>query len=156
MWPLRFMRPSHWVLLTLVVLFLCIYLGLLSWGRVQDSLESLAGYSSGAQVFQAKVDRADAIFIVFMFLMLTPLVGVAWGTTSALAGAVLAGFLESLGRWPATPGGTPGTPALPDWMFTVVVYAALALATFFLRALWLPEFQGFLSLIARAILAAYQ
>ena len=140
---------------TLVVLFLCIYLGLLSWGRVQDSLESLAAYSSGAQVFQAKVDRADAIFIVFMFLMLSPLLVVALGTTIALAGAVLAGFLESLVRRPATPGGTPGTPALPDWMFTVVVYAALALATFFSRALWLPEFQGLLSLIARAILAAY-
>lgn len=147
------MSRSHWVLLALVVLFLCIYLGLLSWGRVQDSLESLAGYSSGAQVFQAKVDRADAIFIVFMFLMLTPLVVVALGTTIALAGAVLAGFLESLVR----PSGLPeGKPGLPDWMFTVTVYVALALAAFFSRAVWLPEFQGFLSLIARAILAAYQ
>ena len=155
MWPLRFMRTSHWVLLTLVVLFLCIYLGLLSWGRVQDSLESLAAYKSGAQVFQAKVDRADSIFIVFMFLMLTPLVVAALGTTIALVGAVLAGFLESLVRTPARREGMPGTPALPDWMFTVAVYLALALATFFSRALWLPEFQGLLSLIARAILAAY-
>ena len=155
MWPLRFMRPSHWVLLTLVVLFLCIYLGLLSWGRVQDSLESLAAYKSGAQVFQAKVDRADSIFIVFMFLMLTPLLVAALGTTIALVGAVLAGFLESLVRMPATPEGPAGTPALPDWMFTVAVYVGLALAAFFSRALWLPEFQGLLSLIARAILAAY-
>ena len=107
MWPLRFMRPSHWVLLTLVVLFLCIYLGLLSWGRVQDSLESLAAYKSGAQVFQAKVDRADSIFIVFMFLMLTPLLVAALGTTIALVGAVLAGFLESLVRTPATQAGMP-------------------------------------------------
>jgi len=152
-WPFRSMSRSHWVLLALVVLFLCIYLGLLSWGRVQDSLESLAAYKSGAQVFQAKVDRADAIFIVFMFLMLTPVVVVALGTITALAGAVLAGFLESLVRRPGPPA---GTPALPDWMFTVAVYVGLALAAFFSRALWLPEFQGFLSLIARAILAAYQ
>ena len=151
-WSFRAMSRSHWVLLALAVLFLCIYLGLLSWGRVQDSLESLAAYSSGAQVFQAKVDRADAIFIVFMFLMLTPLVVAALGTTIALAGAVLAGFLESLVRAPRPPG---GTPALPDWMFTVTVYVALALAAFFSRSVWLPEFQGFLSLIARAILAAY-
>lgn len=155
-WPFRSMSRSHWVLLALVVLFLCIYLGLLSWGRVQDSLESIASYKSGSQVFQAKVDRADAIFIAFMFLMLTPVAVVALGTITVLAGAVLAGFLESLVRRPATPGGTPGTPALPDWMFTVAVYVGLALAAFFSRALWLPEFQGFLSLIARAILAAYQ
>ena len=148
------MSRSHWVLLALVVLFLCIYLGLISWGRVQDSLEALAAYKSGSPVFQAKVDRADAIFIVFMFLMLTPVVVVALGTITALAGAVLAGFLESLVRRPA-PDGTPGTPALPDWMFTVAVYVALALAAFFSRAVWLPEFQGFISLIARAILAAY-
>ncbi len=154
-WPFRAMSRSHWVLLALVVLFLCIYLGLISWGRVQDSLESIAAYKSGSPVFQANVDRADAIFIVFMFLMLTPLVVVALGTTIALAGAVLTGFLESLVRRPATPGGTPGTPALADWTFTVVVYVGLALAAFFSRALWLPEFQGFLSLIARAILAAY-
>lgn len=152
MWPLRFMQRSHWVLLALVVLFLCIYLGLLSWGRVQDSLESMAAYKSGSQVFQANVDRSDAIFVVFMFLMLTPLVVAALGTTLALAGAVLAGFLESLVR---APGPLDATPALPDWMFTVAVYVGLALAAFFSRALWLPEFQGFLSLIARAILAAY-
>lgn len=146
MWPLRFMRPSHWVLLTLVVLFLCIYLGLLSWGRVQDSLESLAAYKSGAQVFQAKVDRADSIFIVFMFLMLTPLLVAALGTTIALVGAVLAGFLESLVR----------TPGMPDWIFTLVVYLALAVAAYLTRGTWLPQAQGFLSLVARAILAAYQ
>ena len=154
-WPFRSMSRSHWVLLALVVLFLCIYLGLISWGRVQDSLEALAAYKSGSPVFQAKVDRADAIFIVFMFLMLTPVVVVALGTITALAGAVLAGFLKSLVRPSGLPEGTPGTPALPDWMFTVTVYVGLALAAFFSRALWLPEFQGFLSLIARAILAAY-
>ncbi|MEK7386712.1 MAG: hypothetical protein AABZ83_09740, partial [candidate division NC10 bacterium] len=78
---------------------------------------------------------------------------VALGTTIALAGAVLAGFLESLVR----PSGLPeGTRGLPDWMFTVAVYLALAVAAFFSRVLWLPEVQGFLSLIARAILAAYQ
>jgi len=96
MWPFDSLRRSHWVLLGLVVLFLFTYFGLLSWGRVEDALESLAAYSSGAKVFQATVDRADAIFIVFMFLMLTPMAVVAVGAIIAFIGTVLAGFLESL------------------------------------------------------------
>ncbi len=146
MWPFDSLRRSHWVLLGLVVLFLFTYFGLLSWGRVEDALESLAAYSSGAKVFQATVDRADAIFIVFMFLMLTPMAVVAVGAIIAFIGTVLAGFLESLVR----------TPGMPDWIFTLVVYLALAVAAYLTRGTWLPQAQGFLSLVARAILAAYQ
>jgi len=146
MWPFDSLRRSHWVLLGLVVLFLFTYFGLLSWGRVEDALESLAAYSSGAKVFQATVDRADAIFIVFMFLMLTPMAVVAVGAIIAFIGTVLAGFLESLVR----------TPGMPYWIFTLVVYLALAVAAYLTRGTWLPQAQGFLSLVARAILAAYQ
>lgn len=146
MWPFQSLHRRHWFLLVLIVLFLFGYFGLITWGRVEEALESLAAYSSGSSVFQAKVDRADAIFIVFMFLMLTPMAVVAMGGLIAFVGTVLAGFLESLVR-------TPGTP---DWIFTVVVYVTFAVAAFLTRAWWLPEAQGFLSLVARAILAAYR
>ena len=138
-------KPSHWLLLSLGVLFLVIYFGLLTWGRIEDALVALAGQPSGATVFDTKVDRADAIFIVFMFLMLTPLALVMVAVLIAFVGAMLAGFLESLMR----------TPGMPDWVFTGFVYLALIVFAFLARRVWLPQAQGFISLIARAIVAAY-
>ena len=138
-------KPSHWLLLSLVVLFLLIYFNLLSWGRIEDALEALAAQPAGAQMFAHKVDRADAIFIVFMFLMLTPLALVMVAALIAFVGAVLAGFLESLMR----------TSGMPDWAFTGFVYLALIVIAFLARSVWLSQAQGFLGLIARAIVAAY-
>lgn len=144
MWP-RLTR-SQWLLLVLVVLFLFTYFGLLSWGRIEEALETLAARPSGAKVFFAQIDRADAIFIVFMFLMLTPMAVVAAGGLVAFVGAVLAGFLESLVRARGT----------PDWIFTGFVYLALTVVAYFTRATWWPQVHGFGSLIARAVVAAYQ
>jgi hypothetical protein len=140
------LKRSHWILLGFGVLFLVIYFGLLSWSRVEDALETLAAKPSGARVFAHKVDRADAIFIVFMVLMLTPLALVAIAGVVAFVGAVLAGMLESIVR----------TPGMPDWMFTGFVYIVLTVAAYFTRAVWMPQVQGFLSLIARAMIAATQ
>jgi hypothetical protein len=139
------LKRSHWILLALIVLFLFTYFGLLTWGRVEEALETLAAQPSGAQVFHYKVDRADAIFIVFMFLMLTPIALVAIGGLIAFTGAVLAGLLETIVH----------TPGMPDWVFTGFVYLALVVIGFFTRWAWVPEVQGFFSLIARAVLAAY-
>lgn len=135
---------SQWFLVALAALFLLTYFGLLSWGRIQDALEALAAKPSGAKVFAAKVDRADAIFMVFMFLFLTPLALVAVLGLIAFLGAMLAGFLESVWK----------TPGMPDWLFTSIVYMVLLLIAYFMRALWLPHTQGFFSLIARALIAA--
>lgn len=146
MWPFTVLDRRHWFLMGLVALFLATYFGLLSWGRIEESLEALAAHTSGAPVFQARVDRADAIFIVFMFLFLTPMALVAAAGAVAFVGAVLAGFLESLVR----------RPGMPDWVFTLVVYLTLSVAAYVTRSLWVPQADGFLSLIARAILAAYQ
>lgn len=140
------LRRAHWLLLLLGVLFLFSYFGLLSWGRIEESLESLAAKPSGAKVFHANVDRADAIFIVFMFLMLTPIALAAVAGLIAFVGAVLAGFLESLVRvsW------------VPDWVVTGFVYCALIGAGYLSRAIWAPQAQGFFSLLARSVVAAYQ
>ena len=146
MWPFNSLRRSHWILLVLVALFLFTYFGLLSWGRIEDALESLAEHPRGAKVFQAKIDRADALIIVLMFLLLTPMAMVAVFGAIAFIGAVLAGFLESLLR----------VIGLADWVFALAVYLLLGVAGYFTRAVWLPQAQGFMSLVARAILAAYQ
>lgn len=140
------LRPSHWVLLGLIVVFLFTYFGLISWGRVNDALEALASMPAGAQVFHAKVDRADAIFMVFMFLFLTPLALVALLGLLGFTGAMLAGFLES--NWK--------TPGMPDWLLTGVVYLVLAVIAYFTRSFWFPHTQGFFSLLARALVSAYK
>ena len=145
-WPFGSLGRRHWFPLALIALFLITYFGLLSWGRIEDALESLAEHPSGASVFQVKIDRADAIVIVFMFLFLTPLALLAMVGAIAFVGAVLAGFLETLLR----------VTALPDWIFVLVVYLLFGVGVYLARAAWLPQAQGFGSLLARAVLAAYQ
>lgn len=145
-WPFNSLSRSHWILLVLIALFLFTYFGLLSWGRIEDALESLAEHPRGAKVFQVKFDRADAAVMVFIFLLLTPLALVAVFGAIAFGGAVLAGLLESLLR----------VSGFPDWPFVGAAYLLLAVAGYLTRAAWLPQAQGFMSLLARAILAAYQ
>ena len=136
-------RPQ-WFLVGVSALFVLTYFGLLSWGKVQVALEAVAAKPSGAKVFAAKVDRADAIFMVFMFLFLTPLAITAVLGLIAFVGAILAGFLESFWK----------TPGMPDWLFTGFVYLLLLILAYFTRALWLPHTVGFFSLIARALISA--
>ena len=140
------LRPAHWVLLALIVVFLFTYFGLLSWGRIHEALEALASKPAGAQVFHAKVDRADAIFMVFMFLFLTPLALVALLGLLAFTGAMLGGLLEAIWK----------TPGVPDWVLTGIVYLVLAVIAYFTRAFWFPHTQGFFSLVARAFVSATQ
>jgi hypothetical protein len=141
---IHLLTRSQWILVGLAMLFVLIYFGLLSWGNVQDALEALAAKPSGAKVFAAKVDRADAIFMVFMFLFLTPLALAAVIGLIAFLGAMLGGFLESFWK----------TPGMPDWLFTGIVYLLLLLVAYFTRGLWAPHTQGFFSLIARALISA--
>src|SRR2546423_13896244 len=88
-------RPQ-WFLVSVSTLFVLTYFGLLSWGKVQEALEAVAARPSGAEVVAAKVDRADAIFMVFMFLFLTPLAIAAVLGLIAFVGAVLAGVLAAV------------------------------------------------------------
>jgi hypothetical protein len=137
-------RAAHWIILALVVLFLVSYFGFLSWGKLGDALTVLAEKPTGAQVFHAKIDRADAIFMIFTVLFLTPLALVAAASVVAFIGAVLAGLLEALFHH----------PGMPDWIFTLFVYLVLAVVAFFTRDIWFPQVQGFASLVARAMVAA--
>src|SRR5712691_7065337 len=95
-------------------------------------------------MFYVKIDRADAIFMVFMFLMLTPLALIAIAGLIAFIGAVLTGFLESMYH----------RPGMPDWIFTLSVYLVLVVVAFFTRAIWSPQAVGLASLIARSMIAA--
>ena len=144
MWSFDRKNWSHWLLLVFVVAFLLSYFGFVSWGRLGDAIESLAERPAGAKVFQEKIDRADAIFMVFTVLFLTPLALVAAAGVVAFIGAALAGFLESMFH----------RPGMPDWFFTGCVYLVLAVVGFYTRSIWFPEVRGFASLVARAMVAA--
>ncbi len=143
-WNFDRTRWSHWVLLVLVVIFVMSYFGLVSWGQIGDALESLAEHPRGAQIFYAKIDRSDAIFMVFMFLLLTPLALIAIGTLIAFIGAVLTGFFEAMYH----------RPGMPDWISTLSVYLLLAVVALLTRSVWSPHAVGLASLIARSMIAA--
>jgi hypothetical protein len=139
-------RVWHWIILVALVLLLVSYFGLLSWGRLGQALEALANTPSGAQVFHVKIDRADAIFMVFAFLIMTPIAVVATVSLVAFIGSVLTGLLEAVYH----------RPGMPDWVTTLLVYLILAVAAFFTRSLWFPHARGLASLIARAMIAAVE
>src|SRR2546428_2691919 len=124
--------------------FLVTYFGLRSWGRQGEAFGWLGERPAGAKVFQEKIDRADAIFMVFVFSFLTPLALVAAFGLVAFVGAVLAGTLESMYH----------RPGMPDWISTLVVYLVLAVAAYVFRAMWVPHLQGLASLVARAMIMA--
>src|SRR2546428_6721939 len=120
--------------------FLVTYFGLRSWGRQGDAIEWLGERPAGAKVFHEKIDRADAIFMVFVFSFLTPLALVAAFGLVAFVGAVLAGALEAMYH----PPGMPGRDS------PLVVYLVLAEAAHGLRAPWVPHLPRLASLVAPA------
>jgi hypothetical protein len=131
-------------MLVLVVFFLLSYFGFVSWARVEDAIESLSKKPAGAAIFHEKIDRPDALFLVFMFSFLTPLALVTAFGLVAFISAMLTGFLESIFH----------RPGMPDWLFSLVVYVVLGIVALLTRAVWLPHAQGLVSLIARAIVMA--
>ena len=100
MWSFDPKRWSHWLLLVFIAGFLVSYFGFVSWGRLGDALEALAERPAGAQIFHEKIDRADAIFMIFVFLFLTPLALVAGFSIVTFVGSVLTGMLEAIYRRP--------------------------------------------------------
>jgi len=143
-WSFDPKRWSHWLLLVFIAGFLVSYFGFVSWGRLGDALEALAERPAGAQIFHEKIDRADAIFMIFVFLFLTPLALVAGFSIVTFVGSVLTGMLEAIYR----------RPGMPEWVSTLCVYLLLALAAYLTRVFWYPQVQGFASLIARAMIMA--
>src|SRR5258708_37337598 len=126
-------KRTHWILMTLVVLFLAFYFGLLSWSRLGDALETLAANpGGGAKMFAAKVDRADAIFMIFMLLFLTPLAIVAVGGLIVFVTAALAGMFQNFA-------GAKGAPFLG---FSGLPYLLVVLLRLFPPGDWMPPRPG--------------
>ncbi|MGH7390262.1 MAG: hypothetical protein ACREM3_12510 [Candidatus Rokuibacteriota bacterium] len=132
----------HWALFGLAVVGVVGYFELISSARVEFVLERLAGQSeSAAKVFGQDSGRAEALFIVFAFLFLTPVAFAMAAFLPLFASAVVSEFLFSLVRLPQAAG------AALFWM-TLTITAWVKVEA------WLPGIQWLGSLIARAFLIA--
>ncbi|HSE91729.1 MAG TPA: hypothetical protein VLF19_00355, partial [Methylomirabilota bacterium] len=92
-------------------------------------------------VFGQDAGRAEALFIVFAFLFLTPVVFAMGAFVPLFASAVAAEFMFSIARLPQAAG------ALLFWI-------ALTVTAWVKVDAWLPGVQWLGSLIARAFLIA--
>ncbi len=133
-------RWPQWLLFVLAVLVLVSYFGLISMGRVERELDRLAARSGGELVTE-DTGRREALFIVFAFLLLTPVaVGVAAGIPM-LASATAGALLDRLIR-------------LPEVVGALLFWSGFAFLAYLTVNAWLPWIQQVASLVARAVLIA--
>jgi len=135
-------RWRHWFVFGLGLVAVAGYFGLITAARVESVLERLAAQSESAgQVFGQDAGRAEALFIVFAFLFLTPVAFAMAAFVPLFASAMFAEFVFSVTRLPQAAG------ALFFW-------TVLAVAAWMKVEAWLPWLQWLGSLIARAFLIA--
>ncbi|HSE93148.1 MAG TPA: hypothetical protein VLF19_07565 [Methylomirabilota bacterium] len=132
----------HWAFFGLALIAVAGYFELITRARVEHVLERLALQSESAgTVFGQDAGRAEALFIVFAFLFLTPVVFAMGAFVPLFASAVAAEFMFSITRLPQAAG------ALLFWI-------ALTVTAWMKVDAWLPGVQWLGSLIARAFLIA--
>lgn len=139
-------RWTHWILLLVGVLILTSYLGLLSWGPLEDAFRRLASQPGAREAFREPGGQVEALFIVLTFLLLTPVAALAVLFLMVLVLAILAGFLAPVARM----------FGLPDSTVTVLLVAGLAAVAYAERPLWLPWSRWVLGFVVRAFLVVLQ
>lgn len=139
------MRWTHWFLVILGAVLVGSYLGLLSWGRVEQALERLASEPKAAQLFQHEsVGRPEAMFFVFAFMILTPAATLATLFLAAFVASFIITSLRPLSRM----------CALPDATFPAVGIGGFLIAIWIERLEWLPSARWLVALVARSFLVA--
>lgn len=135
-------RWPHWLLFSLGLVSLASYLGLISFGHVEQGLEHLAGNPEAtASVFAEDTGRAEALFIVFGFLFLTPVIVIVVASVPMFVSAVTATYLNRFVGLPL------GLTTLLIWVLMAVIAAVKADA-------WLPWATWIGQLVARAFVLA--
>jgi hypothetical protein len=140
----RSWRWPHGTLAVVAVIYLASYLGLVSFGRVEQVLEALAGPPEATRaVFPAGTGRAEALFVVFAFLFLTPLAAMFGLLLPLLAGALVGTALHRAVR-------------LPELAGSLLFWAALLAVAVARASDWWPWAGWFVHLLARALLIALE
>lgn len=135
-------RWYNWLLLLGGALVVGGYFGLVSLAPLDEALQRVAGSSKVGDVFQHAGGRQEALFVLFTFLLLTPLAVLVGLFMIVFAFAILMALVGPVTRSFGVPDGA--TSAL-------LVLGAGALA--YVKAdAWLPPFQLVLGLVVRAFL----
>ena len=134
------LRPSRVLLLLAALLLIGGYLGLLP--NVHETMQRLASRPDVAGTFvDPTAGRAEALFMLFTFLLMTPL--------TALATLVVAGFVIIVLMTILRPVTT--RLGLPEWGMRALMVLAILWGAYAARELWLPESMKLVSLMARAL-----
>jgi hypothetical protein len=133
----------QWVIFSLGLLYLASYFGLIGLGRVEQELEWLAGSPEATSSIYQGSGQAEALFMVFAFLFLTPVAAVIALFVPLFLSAVVAAFLERTVRLPVVVG-------------TVLFWLVLLTVAGVYSDHWWPHAQWFVNLLARGFLIALQ
>ncbi len=132
-------RPSRVLLLLAALLLIGAYLGLLP--NVYETIQRLASRPDTADKFvDPTAGRAEALFMLFAFLFMTPL--------TALAAFVVVGFVIIVVMTILRPLTT--RIGLPEGGLRTLMVVAILWGAYAAREAWLPEGAKLVSLLARA------
>jgi hypothetical protein len=135
---------GRWLLLLLGILVVAAYFGLLSGGRLEESIQWLASKGGADGSFKEPgAGRGEAFFIVMAFLFLTPVAILGGIFLLVFALVVLAGTLHPVAR----------VLGLPQWSMVGVVAIVLAGVGYANLGRWLPELLRLSGIIAQALLS---
>ena len=136
-------RWPHWVLLSLGLLYLASYFGLVSVGRVEQELEWLAGNPEATANVYRDTGQGEALVVVFAFLLLTPVAGAVALAVPLFMSAAVAAFLNRTTRMPVVAG-------------TVLFWIVLLAGAYLFQEHWWPQAKWFINLLARGFLIAIE
>lgn len=131
-------RWPQWLLFGLGLAYLASYLGFVSTTRIEEVLERLAG-ATDPGLFGGASGRAEALLIVFAFLLLTPPALAAAAFVPMFAAAMVAATLERMVRLPAALG-------------SLLFWLGLGFWAYLEADRWLPPAERFTGLLAKALL----
>jgi hypothetical protein len=133
---------SHWLFFGVGIAYLIFYFGYIRFSDVEGMVQRMAlSPEKTAGFFTPGIERAEALFMMFGVLLLTPVAAFFALFTSLFVTAVVSAFLEQTVRVPET------AAALVTWLGVVVLAVV-----FFDR--WWPPVKWFVNLLALAFIVA--
>lgn len=136
-------RWYNWLLFAAGILLVASYYGLLSWAPLEETIERLASHPGTRSAFQTASSRQEALFVIFAFLLLTPLASLVALFVLASGLAMVLGLLGPVTR----------TVGISDKVLALVVVAAAGVVAYARVETWWPWVRWTAGLVARAFIA---
>lgn len=134
--------PGSWaqrILFIVGILFLASYFGLMSFG-LEEALDSLAKrQESTATLFSKPGGQGEALYVVFVFIFLTPVAAAFVLIVPLFGSAVFAEVMRN-------------TLRVPEAISTLLFLVVIAVVLWVSRAAWAPSAEWFMGVLARALL----